>query len=215
MARKPRRITVPEVVSRLRTHDGLFMTDDDQVVVYWSAGAEQLLGHAAEDVIGKTCFEVMAGADFAGHPFCRDRCPVALNANKGRAVRDYDVAVHTREGDPLLVNNSVILWPLEGGGFAPVHVFRPVKRGRSGGQSRRRSVKAADDEADSTSVTPLSRREWEVIRLAAMGLSTAEIAEAGGVSFFTARNQLSSLMRKLNARNRAEAIARATEHGLL
>jgi DNA-binding NarL/FixJ family response regulator len=36
-----------------------------------------------------------------------------------------------------------------------------------------------------------------------------------GVSFFTARNQLASVVRKLNARNRTEAVSRATETGIL
>jgi DNA-binding NarL/FixJ family response regulator len=55
----------------------------------------------------------------------------------------------------------------------------------------------------------------EVLGLMASGLRTAEIASELGVSFFTARNQLSSLMRKLNVRNRTEAVVRATESGLL
>jgi len=49
----------------------------------------------------------------------------------------------------------------------------------------------------------------------ASGLRTAAIAEALGVSVFTARNHLSSVMRKLNVRSRVEAVVAASEFGLV
>jgi two-component system response regulator DesR len=64
-------------------------------------------------------------------------------------------------------------------------------------------------------VTPLSRRELEVLRLVAAGLRTAEVADTLGVSVYTARNQLSSVMRKLDARTRLEAALVASESGLV
>jgi two-component system response regulator DesR len=62
---------------------------------------------------------------------------------------------------------------------------------------------------------PLSDRELEVLRLAAAGLSTREIASACYLSEGTVRNYLSEIMSKLEVETRQEAVRRATERGWL
>lgn len=54
----------------------------------------------------------------------------------------------------------------------------------------------------------LSPAERELVRHLALGHATADIALARGTSFFTVRNQLSALYRKLGVANRAEALGR-------
>jgi DNA-binding CsgD family transcriptional regulator len=54
----------------------------------------------------------------------------------------------------------------------------------------------------------LTDAEDEMIRYLELGLSTAEIARARGRSFFTVRNQMAALYRKLEVANRAEALGR-------
>lgn len=63
--------------------------------------------------------------------------------------------------------------------------------------------------------TMLSPREREVLRHAANGLSAPETARATHRSVETVRRQRKSAMRKLEARNIAQAIARASATGLL
>ncbi len=62
---------------------------------------------------------------------------------------------------------------------------------------------------------PLSERELEILRLAAAGLSTKEIAAACFLSEGTVRNYLSEIMSKLDVETRQEAVRRATERGWL
>ena len=62
---------------------------------------------------------------------------------------------------------------------------------------------------------PLSRREHETLRLAAEGWQPVEIAAALHLSVGTVRNYLTSIVTKLNARNRVEAIKTATDSGWL
>ncbi|MBB1242208.1 response regulator transcription factor [Streptomyces durbertensis] len=60
---------------------------------------------------------------------------------------------------------------------------------------------------------PLSRRELEVLRLAAQGADAAEIAGCLYLSSGTVRNYLTAIVSKLGARNRIDAIRIAEEAG--
>lgn len=61
----------------------------------------------------------------------------------------------------------------------------------------------------------LTKREYEVLRLAAQGQTNPEIAEATGLTRNTVKTYLQSALHKLGARNRVEAIGKAGEAGLL
>jgi DNA-binding NarL/FixJ family response regulator len=61
----------------------------------------------------------------------------------------------------------------------------------------------------------LSEREIEVLRLIAAGLSNKEIAEKLFIAEGTAKNHVSNILSKLEARDRAQAVARAKELGLM
>jgi two-component system, NarL family, response regulator DesR len=62
---------------------------------------------------------------------------------------------------------------------------------------------------------PLTTRELDVLRIAAKGLLSAEIAAALHLSTGTVRNYLSAIMRKTNTRNRLEAVRAAETAGWL
>jgi two-component system, NarL family, response regulator DesR len=63
--------------------------------------------------------------------------------------------------------------------------------------------------------SPLTPREHEVLAASREHVTVADLAAALFLSPGTVRNHLSSVMQKLDARNRAEAIQRAEEHGWL
>ncbi len=62
---------------------------------------------------------------------------------------------------------------------------------------------------------PLSMREHEVLRVAATGAQPAEIAASLHLSVGTVRNYLTTIVTKLNARNRVDAVRSAHEAGWL
>ncbi|MEU8521667.1 response regulator transcription factor [Streptomyces sp. NBC_01216] len=66
-----------------------------------------------------------------------------------------------------------------------------------------------------TSASPLSARESEVLRLAAQGLDAPEIARKLFLSAGTVRNYLTTVVTKLNARNRMDAVRIARDAGWL
>ncbi|MFC1283880.1 response regulator transcription factor [Bacillus paralicheniformis] len=62
-------------------------------------------------------------------------------------------------------------------------------------------------------VNPLTEREQEILRLAALGMTTKEIAAELFLSAGTVRNYISELMHKLGAKNRTEAAKVAEGEG--
>ncbi|OMI27436.1 DNA-binding response regulator [Bacillus haynesii] len=62
-------------------------------------------------------------------------------------------------------------------------------------------------------VNPLSEREQEILRLAALGMTTKEIAAELFLSAGTVRNYISEIMNKLGAKNRTEAAKVAEGEG--
>ncbi len=63
--------------------------------------------------------------------------------------------------------------------------------------------------------TALSRREREVLRLVAQGLSTKQVARRLGITERTVKFHVASILNKLGAENRAQAVAVAAQRGLL
>lgn len=64
-------------------------------------------------------------------------------------------------------------------------------------------------------IEPLTERELDVLRSIAGGLSNKEIAEKLFITEGTVKNHVSSLIAKLNVRDRTQALLRAQELGLL
>lgn len=210
--------TVPAWVTSLRSDEGLFVADEHQRIVAWSPSAEAMLGFKAEEVLGRPCYEVVAGKDLGSHPVCRPRCTAIVNALRGRVTASYDLAsLANTQSERVWVNNSIIVARDDAGRPLIVHLFRPVKdhtrplppaRVPSRGSTRR-------SDAEPGAIKPLSRREIEALRGLAGGLSTTEIATAMTISPLTARNHISTIMRKLGARNRVECLIIAAERQLI
>jgi DNA-binding NarL/FixJ family response regulator len=64
-------------------------------------------------------------------------------------------------------------------------------------------------------IEPLSQREIEVLSLVAIGLSNKEIAAKLVISEGTVKNHISSILAKLGARDRLQAVIKANEVGIL
>ncbi|MBB3661636.1 DNA-binding NarL/FixJ family response regulator [Prauserella sediminis] len=73
----------------------------------------------------------------------------------------------------------------------------------------------AGQRSDALARSGLTRREYEVLRLAAQGRTNPEIANVTGLTRNTVKTYLQSALHKLGARNRVEAIGKASEAGLL
>ena len=81
------------LVESLGDTAAVFAVDDQRRVVFWSRGAEQLLGFAAEDVVGRSCLESNRCVP------CLRGCGVAEH----RELDGVDLTLHHADGEPVAV----------------------------------------------------------------------------------------------------------------
>jgi DNA-binding NarL/FixJ family response regulator len=75
-------------------------------------------------------------------------------------------------------------------------------------------VRKAAREEEASAFADLTQQEMHVLQLVAEGRTNRQIAEALYLGEGTVRNYVSSILSKLNVRNRAEAAAYAVQHNL-
>ena len=76
-------------------------------------------------------------------------------------------------------------------------------------------VANANPETDSNADNSLTRRELEVLALMAEGASNKSIARRLGISVHTAKFHVGSLLDKLDATGRTDAVAQAVRQGVI
>ena len=197
-----------------RSADGVFAVDSKQRVVFWSDAAEALLGQSAAQTVGKPCYRVMLGSDYAGHPFCRPDCPTIMAARHGRSMPSHDITCRKNGGELRLNVSTVPVSPDVAGEATVVHMIRDVSRRGSSERLAQRtddSVSAPSPHAGHT----LTAREIEVLGLLADGRGTQELALRLGLSRTTVRNHIQRLTAKLGAHSRLEAVVIAARHGII
>lgn len=97
--------------------------------------------------------------------------------------------------------------------IGPAELIAAIRQVHAGEKSFGKAVvaqMAAEHEAGA-----ISRRELEVLGLVRQGFTNAEIGRVLGISEWTAKSHVQSLLAKLQAADRAEAVARGFERGLL
>ncbi|MFJ1456626.1 response regulator transcription factor [Nocardia sp. N2S4-5] len=77
------------------------------------------------------------------------------------------------------------------------------------------AARRADGDRGEDIADALTPREYDVLRLVATGGTNGEIGARLGLSNNTVKSYLRAVMQKLQARNRAQAVANARRHGLL
>ncbi|MDD7935726.1 LuxR C-terminal-related transcriptional regulator [Actinomycetospora straminea] len=81
--------------------------------------------------------------------------------------------------------------------------------------ARTGAYRGAAVDAAGVAGAPVTPREYDVLRLVAAGHTNGEIGERLRLSPNTVKTYLHNVMRKLDARNRAQVITNARAHGLL
>lgn len=92
----PLELTHPNVILDSLS-DGVYVTDTDRRIVYWSKAAERITGWRAEDVVGHRCLDnILCHVDKDGHLLCgREHCPLHRSMVTG-TISTYPVIMFAR-----------------------------------------------------------------------------------------------------------------------
>ncbi|MSQ11217.1 MAG: PAS domain-containing protein [Dehalococcoidia bacterium] len=93
--------------------DGTYAVDTEQRVFLWNASAERALGWKAEEVLGKPCYQVLAGPAAVRKealPCTRDCAPIQ-QARRGSVAPAQRLLAFTREGTPRWISVTHVLVP--------------------------------------------------------------------------------------------------------
>ena len=95
--------------------DGVYVTDADRTIVYWSAGAERITGYTAEDVIGRQCSdEILVHTDLTGARLCLSGCPLQDCIENGEERSISEVFLKRKDGERLAVYVKTAVFEIEG-----------------------------------------------------------------------------------------------------
>jgi PAS domain S-box-containing protein len=206
------------------TGAGLFAVDQDQRIIFWNQGAQAILGHTPDDMVGQTCFEVMRALDESGQPNCMRACPVFDREVQKEPVSGQNLLVKTKDGTFrwLSMVYAFVASPDEGFS-AVVHIFRDVtpeveaKRllGRIVDQITGFRFSQRGEAGAHGPETELTEREKQVLVLLAQGDGTDPIAKKLTISNSTARNHIQNVLVKLGVHTRLEAVAYAMKRKVI
>jgi len=119
----------------------------------------------------------------------------------GELVTDYESEINAADGSrvPVEISSVPVQSPENG---VPIGVF---------GVAHPEDIRR-EPPPDAPHLTP---RQAEVLRHLAVGASTEQIAQELNISVETVRNHIRAVLRKLGARSRLEAVAKARSQGLI
>lgn len=210
------------------TTDGVYAVDEAHRIVLWNDAAHRILGYSAEEVIGKLCYQVVAGRDARGNLICQGGCADMALARAGSIVPSRDMVVPTKSAGEVWVNVTNIPIPSELGGLSTVvHIFREVPSRTNMEQLVDRlsslverfaaveTEQVAYRQSSRTHHELLTPRERESLGLIVRGANAASIAQSLVISPTTARKHVQNILKKLKVHTTLEAAAYAYRHNLL
>jgi DNA-binding CsgD family transcriptional regulator len=191
-------------------------------IVYWNDAAEALLGWTSADALGRRCYEVFSGHDVFGNACCFRDCGVGVASSRGETAAPFVMDVLHRDGTPIRLVTRTVALPSPGAAYrCLVHLFeRGDGAALAAVLTRVQAVVASKPEppagpAERHASVTLTRREHEVLGFIAAGHSSVNIASRLGLSHATVRNQVQSLLRRLEVHSRVEAVSVGFRLGLL
>jgi len=206
-----------------RSGEAVFAIDSADRIILWNKKCEELLGKPARAVLGKRCYDVMAGRDENGNIYCYRNCPVVYQAREkpDDPVRRFQLSVDTGKKGRKSIEVSLFAIPSYHPALsAVVHVLREPKQKTSA--LERDLAKETDSREPLWPMTTkegapidLTSREKEILRCLGEGLSTPEIAKRLFIAPVTVRNHIQAVLQKLDVHTKMAAVVFAYQHDLL
>ena len=215
-----------ETLDRIaRSGEAVFAIDSSDRIILWNKKCEDLLGRPARSVLGKRCYDVIAGRDESGNVYCYRNCPVAHQARDmpQDPVHRFQLSMETGSGKRRSIEVSLFAIP----SFHPalstvVHVLRDGKkkpstleRSLAGDADDRPPLWPMGGKGASLRAVELTAREKEILRCLAEGLSTTAIGKRLFISPVTVRNHVQSILQKLDVHSKLAAVVFAYQNDLI
>jgi len=213
-----------EALDRIaRSGEAVFAIDSSDRIILWNKKCEELLGRPARSVLGKRCYDVVAGRDENGNVYCYRNCPVAHQARDlpKDPVHRFQLSMEAAGGKRKTIEVSLFAIP----SFHPalstvVHVLRDGKKKPS---ALERSLAVEADPrpplwpmgAKDAAAIELTVREKEILRCLAEGLPTAAVGKRLFISPVTVRNHVQSILQKLHVHTKLAAVVFAYQNDLI
>ena len=138
--------------------DGVYVTDQDRTIVYWSAGAERITGYAADDVVGRRCDdEVLVHTDLTGSRLCASGCPLQDCIETGVEHSISEVFLKRKDGERLAVYVKTAVFEVEGRTYG-VEIFGELES--VAGKELVGRIQELSDSAVSDPLTALFNRRY-------------------------------------------------------
>ncbi len=198
--------------------------DRNDRIVSWNDGAERILGWRPEEVLGKACFDVLAGRDVFGNVYCAHDCGVVKTAAEGEDPRPFLLDVRKKGAGTVKIVVRTVALPETGPRFSCLMHFIEAE-GESAEPILKALRESVKDGADARhggpvpapepqiSVSPLTAREREIVLLLSNGYAALNIAAKLNLSHATVRNHIQNVLRKLDVHSQVEAVALSFRRG--
>ncbi len=179
---------------------------------------ENLLGYAAEEVLGERCWKVLCGRDAFGNIFCNEFCNVRRAFSRNESVHGFELDVRKASGETARVWNSTLV--VRGGRPSQcinIHLLRAAGYAECAEPGAGQSCPTHANTtllANADGCPKLTARQVEILRYFAKGLSSKAVASALGISALTVRTHTRNILRDCSVHNIRQAILLAQRHGL-
>lgn len=186
---------------RLHSGAAMFTFDARKKIRSWNKGAEETTGIAADQVVGRYCWEVLCGRDEVGGTVCHAGCSFHRLLRARWPVAPPTLTIRTATGSrrvrvPMITLDDGKLFAalLVDPGEAPV----PAQPGGP------------------AAVTPsLTLRQHTVLAMLADGKPARRIAAELHLSEMTVRNHIRAILREFGCNSQLSAVAAARRLGLV
>lgn len=84
-----------------------FANDERGRIVRWNRAAEELLGYRGEEVLGRSCHDLLCGRDIFGNRFCLPTCSLMNMVRRDQVIQDFVMDIRTGRGETMRAKLSV------------------------------------------------------------------------------------------------------------
>ena len=210
------------------TGDAAFALSLDCQFLAWSARAQQLFGYPPGEVLGRYCYDVLAGRDEAGQCICCVNCPVVTAARFGCSAPPRLARMNASGNRSLWVRVSPVVLRAPPG-RTPAVLMLAMDAGRyKRTEQIMQSIVACLMAGDQDGAPPpapdlpdmpailrrclpdLTPREAEVLWQAFAGNDYRRMARSLNIQPTTVRNHLQHILVKVGVHSQRQAVLKAT-----